>query len=197
MFFFHGNSNLPPTVTELFNITVASAADSLGTEHPCLGQQQLLESFLLSRWWHSAKGTEGDPRGRTSKKDLECVESCKRDEKKLRLLSRWGSLGAKIGLWKKTGSYRDLNQNFGRFPWISTDMGSAESHGFGWQQLCYSSVTIGIFREQLCIVSGLQFSFQPTDSWEKMAIDSIRQAQILPMEVEDPLKCENDGGYAG
>ena len=30
-----------------------------------------------------------------------------------------------------------------------------------------------------------------------MAIDSIRQAQILPMEVEDPLKCENDGGYAG
>ena len=116
--FFHGNSNLPPTVTELFNFTVSSAPDSLGTEHPCLGQQQLLESFLLSRWWHSAKGTEGHPRGRTSKKDLECVESCKRDEKKLRLLSRWGSSGAKIGLWKKTGSYRDLNQNFGRFPWI-------------------------------------------------------------------------------
>ena len=143
------------------------------------------------------QGNRRGPRGRTSKKDLECVESCKRDEKKLRLLSRWGSLGAKIGLWKKQVHIGILTKILVVSHGYQQTWGSAESHGFGWQQLCYSSVTIGIFREQLCIVSGLQFSFQPTDSWEKMAIDSIRQAQILPMEVEDPLKCENDGGYAG
>ena len=75
----------------------------------------------------------------------------------------------KLACEKKQGSYRDLNQHFRRFPWISTDS-SAESHGFGWpnQGSCTAATVLlishYIFREQLCIVSGLQFSFQPTDS---------------------------------